>query len=306
MTAIAVVGPTASGKSDVALQIAKQRGGEIVSVDSMQVYRGLDIGTAKATAEMQSAVPHHLLDLVDPQDDLSVAQFQGAGRQVLEELQERVAQPVICGGSGLHFRSLVDPLEFPPNDPAARAEIDALSDTEARERLVAIDPQAAAHIDLANPRRVTRALEVHVLTGLSPSQRAARPSAAAVREYEPLIDFVAIGLDPGPELADRVERRFDRMLSNGLEDEVRRVQPGLGRLAAQAVGYKELIPVVNGETDLATGRDAAIRATRALAKRQRTFFRRDPRIHWVAWDPDPAVRLRAAVEYLDGKGAWTS
>ncbi|MCP4307011.1 MAG: tRNA (adenosine(37)-N6)-dimethylallyltransferase MiaA [bacterium] len=306
MIAIAVVGPTASGKSDVALQIAKQRGGEVVSVDSMQVYRGLDIGTAKATVEMQSEVPHHLIDLVDPQHDLSVAQFQGAGRQVLVELQQRMVQPVICGGSGLHFRSLVDPLEFPPNDPATRAEIDALSDTEAREWLLVIDPDVAAHTDLANPRRVARALEVYALTGRSPSQRAAGPAAAAVRGYEPLIDFVAIGLDPGPELADRIAHRFDRMLERGLEDELRRVQPGLGRLAAQAVGYKELIPVVNGEVDLATGRDAAIRATRALAKRQRTFFRRDPRVHWVAWDPDPAVRLRAAIEYLDGKGVWTS
>lgn len=306
MTAIAVLGPTASGKSDVALQIAKHMGGEIVSVDSMQVYRGLDIGTAKATHQMQAEVPHRLIDLVDPADDFSVAQFQRQGHQVLSQLQDQRVRPVICGGSGLHFRSLVDPLEFPPNDPATRAEIDALGNTEARERLIALDPDAAAHIDLANPRRVTRALEVQALTGLSPSQRATTRPATAVRNYESVVDFVAIGLDPGPELAERVEHRFDLMLAHGLESEVRRVQPGLGRLAAQAVGYKELIPVVNGEIDLVAGRDAAIRATRALAKRQRTFFRRDPRIHWVAWDPDPAVRLRAAIEYLDGNGVWTS
>ena len=122
----------------------------------------------------------------------------------------------------------------------------------------------------------------------------------------PEVDFVAIGVDPGPELPDRVERRFDTMLQLGLEDEVRRLQPRLGRMAAQAVGYKELLPVVIGMGSLTAGREAAIRATRALAKRQRTFFRRDPRIRWVAWDPDPAVRLHAALDYLDGTAAWTS
>lgn len=303
---IAVLGPTASGKSDIAVQIARRCGGEIVSVDSMQVYRGLDIGTAKATREMQSQIGHHLLDLVEPEQDVSVAAFQREGRRVLTELGERAATPVVCGGSGLHFRSLVDPLEFPPHDTATRGEIDELDAAQARDRLVGLDPGAADHVDLANPRRVARALEVQILTGLSPSQRAAQPAAAAVRNYKPRVEFVAIGLDPGPELAQRVNERFDAMLEQGLEDEVRRLQPRLGRLAGQAVGYKELIPVVNGEQDLATGRDAAIRATRALAKRQRTFFRRDPRIHWVAWDPDPAVRLRAALEYLEGTTAWTS
>jgi tRNA dimethylallyltransferase len=272
----------------------------------MQVYRGLDIGTAKASSEMQAEVPHHLLDLVDPADDLSVAEFQREGRQVLSDLRTRGVTPVICGGSGLHFRSLVDPLEFPPNDPTTRAEMDALGAVEARDLLTAIDPDVAAHVDMANPRRVTRALEVHALTGLSPSQRAALPAAIAVANYETTYRFAAIGLDPGPEIAGRVEQRFDLMLTQGLEEEVRRLQPRLGRLAAQAVGYKELAPVINGEVDLARGRDSAIRATRALAKRQRTFFRRDPRIHWVAWDPDPAVRLRAAVEHLDRDGAWTS
>ena len=272
----------------------------------MQVYRGLDIGTAKATPEMQAEVPHHLLDLVDPVDDFSVAEFQREGHQVLSDLRTRGVTPVLCGGSGLHFRSLVDPLEFPPNDPTTRAEMDALGDVEARDMLIAIDPDVAAQVDVANPRRVTRALEVHALTGLSPSQRAMSPAAVAVAGYETTYKFVAIGLDPGPEIAQRVEQRFDLMVAQGLEDEVRRVQPRLGRLASQAVGYKELVPVINGDVDLASGRAAAIRATRALAKRQRTFFRRDPRIHWVAWDPDPAVRLRAVVDYLDRDGAWTS
>ena len=272
----------------------------------MQVYRDMDIGTAKATGEMQDVVSHHLLDLVEPEQDMSVAEFQTEGHRALADLADRAVTPVICGGSGLHFRSLVDPLEFPPSDPATRADIDALEPAAARDLLVEVDPSAADHIDLANPRRVARALEVHALTGLSPSQRATQPAAEAVRRYRALVDFVAIGLDPGPELGDRVERRFDGMLTRGLEDEVRRLQPRLGRLAAQAVGYKELLPVIDGSQDLAAGRDAAIRATRALAKRQRTFFGRDPRIHWVPWDRDPIVRVRIAIDYLDGMAVWTS
>jgi tRNA dimethylallyltransferase len=272
----------------------------------MQVYRGMDIGTAKATEAMQAQIGHHLLDLVDPADDMSVAEFQKHGRRVLAELGQRSAPAVICGGSGLHFRSLVDPLEFPPNDLALRAEIDAIDPVEARERLVAADPAAAAHVDLANPRRVARALEVLELTGSTPSHRASLPEAAAVRDYRPRVAFVGVGLDPGPELKDGVIQRFDRMIEQGLLNEVRRLRPHLGRLAAQAVGYKELLPVVDGQRSLADGREAAIRATRALAKRQRTFFRRDPRIRWVAWDPDPAVRVKATLDYLDGTTAWTS
>ncbi len=300
-----MVGPTASGKSSIATEIATRLDGEIVAVDSMQVYRGMDIGTAKASEVMRRQVPHHLLDVSDPGDDVSVAEFQRMGRRVLTDMSARGKTPVICGGSGLHFRALVDPLDFPPNDAGVRAEVDELAADDARARLEAADPEAAEHVDLANPRRVARALEIHRITGLTPSLRAATAESAAVRSYEPLIDFVAIGLDPGPELAQRVEQRFDRMLADGLLDEVERIGARLGRLASQAVGYKELLPVVAGEQDLAAGRAAAIRATMALAKRQRTYFRRDPRIQWISWDPDPTVRLRAATDYLDGNPAWT-
>jgi len=253
---------------------------------------------------MRQEVPHHLLDLIEPSVDLSVAEFQREGRRVLADLAVRAKTPVICGGSGLHFRAMVDPLEFPPQDTGIRAELDALNLDEARDLLESVDPAAAEHVDLDNPRRVARALEIHRITGLTPSRRAATAEAAAVRSYEPLIKFVAVGLDPGPELADRVEKRFDRMLAEGLLDEVQRIGPQLGRLASQAVGYKELLPVVAGDQDLAVGRAAAIRATMALAKRQRTYFRRDPRIQWISWDPDPAVRLRTVTDYLDGNPAW--
>jgi tRNA dimethylallyltransferase len=265
----------------------------------MQVYRGLDIGTAKATPAMQEKVRHHLIDLVEPEHDLSVAEFQREGRSVLSRLAGAETRPVICGGSGLHFRSLVDPLEFPPSDSDLRTALESLEAQEARSRLLEVDPGAAAHVDLDNPRRVVRALEIAGLTGDLPSQRAETTQAAAVRDYRPVVDFVAIGLDPGSELADRAEARFDDMLAAGLLEEVERLCPRLGRSAGQAVGYKELLPVLAGEQSLAAGRAGAIRATMALAKRQRTFFRRDPRIKWITWDPDPKVRLGSTLRHLD-------
>jgi len=261
----------------------------------MQVYRGMDVGTAKVSPAVRAEVPHHLIDIRDPSDDMSVADFQAEGRQVLERLGNRGTRPVLCGGSGLHFRSLVDPLRFPPTNPKVRSRIEGLPDEEARRRLLELDPRAGKHVDLANPRRVVRALEIALVTGLLPSERAGSEEAVAIREYRPVIQIVVIGLDPGPELASRIERRFDTMLESGLLDEVAMLRNRMGKLAAQAVGYKELIPVVDGAADLATGRANAIQATRALAKRQRTFFRRDPRVRWVPWCSDPRERIEMAM-----------
>lgn len=297
-----VVGPTASGKSEIALELARRSGAEIASLDSMQVYRGMDIGTAKPSPSEQAAVPHHLIDLAEPEEDFSAARFQAAGRAALDS----AAPMILAGGSGLHMRAIVDPLEFPPSDPQVRAAIDALDDDAARAELLAADPNAAEVLDLANPRRVQRAVEIVRLTGRTPSSRHADPSAAAVREYRPLIDFVAVGVDPGDGLEERAARRLEAMIDAGLLDEVAGLRHRLGRTAAQAVGYKELLPVVDGELSVDEGVAAAIRATVALAKRQRTFFRRDPRIRWIDWDDDPQVRLERAAAALRGEGAWTS
>jgi tRNA dimethylallyltransferase len=207
---------------------------------------------------------------------------------------------IIAGGTGLTFRAIVDPLEFPGRDPAVRTELEAMSLPALQERLLSLDPEAAAHIDLSNPRRVVRALEIHAVTGLTPRDRAATPAAADVRDYRPRHPVQAVGLDPGPRLAGRVEARFDAMLAAGLLAEVGALAPRLGRTAAQAVGYKELLPVVAGERSLAEGRAAAIAATRAVAGNQRTFFRRDPRIRWLEWDDDPHVRLDRARQELVG------
>jgi tRNA dimethylallyltransferase len=271
----------------------------------MQVYREMDIGTAKAGADVRAEVPHHLIDICEPEDDLAVAEFQRAARSVLAGLEETGVVPIICGGSGLHFRSVVDPLQFPPADAEVREELERLTKGQARARLLGLDPQAGERVDLANPRRVVRALEVALVTGETPTMRANSREAEAVRRYRPVVDFVALGLDPGPLLARRVEARFDGMLEAGLLDEVERLRPRLGRQASQAVGYKQLIPVVDDAEDLATGRAAAIRATKSLAKRQRTFFRRDPRIVWLPWDPDPARRVSNAIDELNGRLEWS-
>jgi tRNA dimethylallyltransferase len=289
----------------VALEVAGRAAAEIVSVDSMQVYRGMDIGTAKPSAEQRGRVPHHLIDVAEPEDPFTVAQFQDLGRRALDLIGERGAPVLIVGGSGLHFRALVDPLEFPPHDPEVRAVVEALPVEEARRDLVVADPRSGEVLDLANPRRVARALEVWRLTGLTPSARAAASSAVAVRNYRPLLPLVAVGFDPGPLLAARVASRLQAMVSGGLLEEVRRVAPRMGRTAAQAVGYKELLPTLRGEASEVEGIRRAVDATCALAGRQRTFFRRDPRIRWLEWDDDPGRRAAALTGLLEEAG-WTS
>jgi tRNA dimethylallyltransferase len=289
----------------VALEVAGRAAAEIVSVDSMQVYRGMDIGTAKPSAEQRGRVPHHLIDVAEPEDPFTVAQFQDLGRRALDLIGERGAPVLIVGGSGLHFRALVDPLEFPPHDPEVRAVVEALPVEEARRDLVVADPRSGEVLDLANPRRVARALEVWRLTGLTPSARAAASSAVAVRNYRPLLRLVAVGFDPGPLLAARVASRLQAMVSGGLLEEVQRVAPRMGRTAAQAVGYKELLPTLRGEASEVEGIRRAVDATCALAGRQRTFFRRDPRIRWLEWDDDPGRRAAALTGLLEEAG-WTS
>ena len=300
-----MLGPTASGKSEVGLRLARDIGAEIISVDSMQVYRGMDIGTAKPTEADRALVAHHLVDVVDPDVDYTVAEFQRQGRAVLDAAAGRSQPAVIVGGSGLHFRALVDPLEFPPSDPAVRATVDEMPPAVARAALLAADPDAAASVDLDNPRRVQRALEIIHLGGDTPSLRAASESAAAVRHYQSRYPLIAIGLDSGPELATRVRARFGRMLDDGLLDEVAALGR-LGRNAGQAVGYKELAPVIAGEATIEEATEEAIEATMRLAKRQRTFFRRDPRIRWIEWDPDADTFYERVREVLGEDVAWIS
>lgn len=302
---LVVLGPTASGKSDLAMSLARLIGAEILSVDSVQVYRDMDIGTAKPSAEEQAEIRHHMIDVVSPRRDYTVAEFQRAGRRVMEHARARRLPLVMVGGSGLYFRALVDPLVFPPTDPALRAELEPMPHEALVTELLNADSGAADHVDLANPRRVRRAVEVLRLGGGAPSARASRETAAQVRSYRPLAPFLAVGLDPGDGLADRIERRAERMMRSGLLEEVAALEGRMGRNASRAVGYRQLVPVVRGELDPERGKEDTIRATLALARRQRTYFGKDPRIRWLRWDDDPAIRRRQAVRSLRARRRWS-
>jgi tRNA dimethylallyltransferase len=288
------------------MELAERVGGEIVSVDSMQVYRGMDIGTAKPTAAERRRVPHHLIDLVDPGDSYTVAEFQEAGRQALDDMESRGVPAVICGGSGLHFRALVDPLDFPPSDPDVRITLESVSHSDLVAELLKADPEAGATTDLANPRRVLRAVEIHRLTGATPTERASSRLATQVREYEAARPFIALGLDPGDGLKARVLARLDAMLAAGWLEEVERLGPSLSTTAGLAVGYRELLEVVRGGTRLDEARSAISRSTMALAKRQRTYFRRDPRIRWLPWHDHRDRRAAEAASALEEADAWSS
>lgn len=265
----------------------------------MQVFRGMDIGTAKPDKSTRRRFSYHLVDVADPADEYTVAEFQAAGTTILDEIQSSGRSIVIAGGSGLHFRSLVDPLKFPPTDPDLRAELESADPDELRAELIAADPTVSNVVDMANPRRVLRAVEITRLTGATPSSRAASPESQAVREYEPLRRFTAVGMDPGTGIRPRIEERFDAMLQAGLVEEIATLAPTMGRTARQAVGYRELLPIVEGDLDLDSARSDAIIATASLAKRQRTYFRRDPRIHWIPWHHEPDRMLRSAFDQLE-------
>lgn len=270
--------------------MARRSGAAIVSVDSMQVYRGMDVGTAKPTPAERLEIPHGMIDVAEPSQDYTVAQFQAEARRFIRSADRPV---VIVGGSGLHFRSVVDPLTFPDHDPEIRAELEALGHDRLVERLVELDPTAGESIDLDNPRRVVRALEIALVTGETPTDRRSSEEYAAVRSYRSLISFVGVGIDPGESIEDRIRRRTRQMISSGLVEEVGGLAGSLGRNAAQAVGYKEILPVVQGSVSVESATEEIDRATLALVKRQRTFFRRDPRIEWLA----PDTPIEAAVAY---------
>jgi tRNA dimethylallyltransferase len=271
---------------------------EILSVDSMQVFIGMDIGTAKPDLATRRRFGYRMIDVADPSSEYTVADFQAAGTTILDEIEADGRDVVIAGGSGLHFRSLVDPLDFPPTDAALRAELEAISAAALTAELVGADPEAGRVVDLANPRRVLRAVEILRLTEATPSERAGSDEAEAIRSYRPTRPFSAIGVDPGSIIGGRIERRFDEMLSAGLVEEVAGLAPRLGRTARQAVGYRELLSVAAGDGDLEAARAEAIRATASLAKRQRTYFGRDPRIRWISWHHEAGEMLDGALETL--------
>jgi tRNA dimethylallyltransferase len=274
----ALVGPTSSGKTEAAIALAPELGAEIVSVDSMLVYRGMDIGTAKPSPAQRATVPHHLLDLAEPSERFTVARFQEAANAVLD----MVATPLLAGGSGLYFRAVVDRLRFPPEDPAIRAaleaEADELGPDELFGRLAAADPVAAERMDPANIRRTVRALEVIRITGSPFSD-----FAAAWEVYDPSrVRVAGVRLDTA-SLDARVRARVGSMLGGGWLEEVQHlVDQGFGAwlTASQAIGYAELASHLDGRLALDEAMERTVKRTKELARRQMSWFRRDPRIRW--------------------------
>ncbi|MGZ5212782.1 MAG: tRNA (adenosine(37)-N6)-dimethylallyltransferase MiaA [Actinomycetota bacterium] len=282
----ALVGPTAVGKTGLSLALAEIMDAEIVSVDSMLVYRGMDVGTAKPSVSERARVPHHLIDVVEPSEPFSVARFQEEAREAVERIGARSRPALLVGGSGLYLRAVVDDLEFPGTDPAIRSELErqaeALGPERMYERLAASDPVAAARIDPSNVRRTVRALEVPAVTGRAFStftQAWERYDAGAVR---------AAGLRMRRDaLIARIGVRVGSMLDAGWLDEVRSlVERGFGGwlTSTQAIGYAELARHLRGDMTLQAAVEATIKRTGNLARRQMSWFRRDPRIRWFDVD----------------------
>ncbi|MFI1397208.1 tRNA (adenosine(37)-N6)-dimethylallyltransferase MiaA [Streptomyces sp. NPDC020681] len=279
---IAVVGPTAAGKSDLGVFLAQRLGGEVVNADSMQLYRGMDIGTAKLTADERGGVPHHLLDIWDVTEAASVAEYQRLARAEIDRLLAEGRTPVLVGGSGLYVRGAIDALEFPGTDPAIRARLEDELTTHGsgalHARLAAADPGAGRAILPSNGRRIVRALEVIEITG--------KPFTANLPGHDAVYDTVQIGVDVArPELDERIAVRVDRMWDAGLVEEVRTLEAqGLreGRTASRALGYQQVLTALAGECTELQARDETVRATKRFARRQDSWFRRDPRVHWLS------------------------
>ncbi len=294
---VAVVGPTAAGKTDLSLDLAEALGGEVVNTDAMQVYRGMDIGTAKLPVAERRGIPHHLLDLLDVTEPASVAEFQRWAREVIAGCRGRGVVPVLVGGSALYTRAILDHFEFPGTDPAVRArleeELAAVGPEALHRRLAEVDADAAGRIIPTNGRRVVRALEVVEITG--------RPFSASLPELRYEVDDAhQVGVDiPRDVLDERIGLRVQRMWEAGFVEEVRRLaERGLreGRTAHRALGYQQVLAFLDGETSEEEALERTITGTRRFARRQDSWFRKDPRITWVAWDdPDKVAKALAAV-----------
>ncbi len=294
---VAVVGATASGKTDLSLDLAEKLGGEIVNTDAMQVYRGMDIGTAKLPPTERRGVPHHLLDILDIHETASVAQFQVLARTVIDDLRGRGVTPVLVGGSALYTRAVLDRFEFPGTDEGVRRsledELGATGPAALHARLAAADPEAAAGILPGNGRRIVRALEVLTITG--------RPYGASLPRRDYLLENahqVGVAIDR-PTLEQRIARRVEAMFEAGLVAEVEALlSRGLAetRTASRAIGYSHVAAHLAGELTLTEARERTTAATRRFARRQDSWFHKDDRITWV--DSDDPGRVEGALAAL--------
>jgi len=290
MTLIAVVGSTAAGKSDLAVDLALALGGEVINADSMQLYRGMDIGTAKLTVAQRRGVPHHLLDVWDVTEAASVAEYRDLADAVITDVTARGKVPVLVGGSGLYIRAALGELDFPGTDEVIRGRLEAQLAEQGPaplyERLQAADPVAAAAILPSNGRRIVRALEVIELSG--------RPFSASMPGYDGGRPAIQLGVEVDrAELDRRIEARVDRMWAAGFEAEVRQLAArGLrdGKTASRALGYQQVLRYLDGELTLDQARAETARATRRFARRQESWFRRDPRVLWLSAGEGLAAR----------------
>lgn len=299
---VSIVGPTASGKTGLGIAIARrlaERGerAEIVNADAYQMYRGMDIGTAKPTAEEQAAVPHHLIDIIDPDDTMTVVRFQQLARRTIAELQSRGIRPILVGGSGLYARAAIDDISFPGTDPKIRERLERRELEEGAgalfEELRAKDPQAAARMDPRNPRRTIRALEVIELTG--------RPYSATLPRYRYVVASVQIGLDlDRADLDRRIDIRTAQMRKAGFLDEARRLRPHMGLTASRALGYQQMFDLLDGLWDERDAWADVAQKTKRLARKQMGWFGRDPRIHWLqALNPALVDNAMAIIDHAD-------
>ncbi|QUL80095.1 tRNA (adenosine(37)-N6)-dimethylallyltransferase MiaA [Brevibacterium sp. SMBL_HHYL_HB1] len=297
---ITVVGATATGKSDLALDLAEHLGGEIINTDSMQFYRGMDIGTAKLPVEERRGIPHHLIDILDVTAEANVQDFQARARTAIADIRDRGHRPILVGGSGLYVRAAVDHMEFPGTDPDLRARLEAEAAADRwslHQRLRELDPTAAEKITVNDQRRIARALEVIELTG--------RAFSAQLPDYQEIEPTIHLGLSMDrPVLHERIAARVELMWDHGWVDEVRSLlEVGLaeGRTASRAIGYAQIRRHLDGELSAAEAKEETIVRTRQFARRQDTWFRRDPRIHWIDGCAADAERNRArALDILAG------
>ena len=292
---VAVIGPTAAGKSALSIELARELDAEVVNADSMQLYRGLDIGTAKLTVDERAGVTHHLLDIWPVTTPASVAEYQRLARAAIDDILRRGRVPLLVGGSGLYVRAVLEHFEFPGTDPALRARLEAelaeAGPAVLHARLAAADPAAAVAILPGNGRRIVRALEVIELTG--------GPFTAALPDPTPYYDAVQLGVDrPTEELDERIAVRVDQMWAAGLVAETNAlIGQGLreGRTASRALGYQQVLRMIDGEYDEAQARAETVRATRRFVRRQRTWFHRDGRVRWLDGTGDELLRSARAV-----------
>ena len=294
---VALVGATASGKTGLSLDLAERLGGEVVNTDAMQVYRGMDVGTAKLPEAERRGIAHHLLDVLDVTESATVALFQEWARDAVADIRGRGATPVLVGGSALYTRAIIDRFEFPGTDESLRRELEVelerVGSPALHARLAGVDPEAAGRIEPDNGRRVVRALEVIALTG--------RPYSASLPRLEyadPLTLQVGVDIDR-PTLDERIARRVEEMFAGGFVEEVEALLArGLaeGRTASRAIGYREVMGYLAGDRTLAEAVEQTTTATRRFARRQDSWFRKDPRIVWVAHDdPDRVEKAVAAL-----------